>query len=173
LLARIIERGAGSYDAPWIRRLMRFDRDWPPPGRGVPMGSVTSQFFAAHVYLQSTDHWLQRQLPVPGYVRYVDDLFLFGDRRRDLECGREAVRVRLHDELDLRLKHPDAPVLACSEHLDALGYRLRRSHIEPLPKVWRRLRRRLCDWVHGRGAVRTPGQLRQSLAGSMGHIGFG
>lgn len=173
LLTRIVHRGAGSYDAPWIRRLMRFDADWPPPGRGLPMGSVTSQFFAAHVFLQSTDHWLQRELRVPGYVRYVDDLFVFGDRRQDLERWRAAIVERLRVVLDLRLKHPDAPVLACNGHLDALGYRLRRTHIEPLPKAWRRLRRRLADWVWGRGTVRTEAQLRQSLAGTMGHIGFG
>jgi RNA-directed DNA polymerase len=110
---------------------------------------------------------------VPGYVRYVDDLFLFADRRDELDLWRRLLRDRLGGELDLRLKHEDSPVLPCARHLDALGYRLRRTHIEPLPKTWRRLRRRLSDFVYGRGDLRTEAALRRSLAGAAGHWRFG
>ena len=48
--------------------------------RGLPIGNLTSQFWA-NVYLSPIDHFVKRELRCPGYVRYVDDLLLFGDDR--------------------------------------------------------------------------------------------
>jgi retron-type reverse transcriptase len=46
--------------------------------RGLPIGNLMSQFWA-NVYLNPLDHFIKRELLCPGYVRYVDDLLLFGD----------------------------------------------------------------------------------------------
>jgi RNA-directed DNA polymerase len=40
--------------------------------RGLPIGNLTSQFWA-NVYLNPFDHFVKRVLRCPGYVRYVDD----------------------------------------------------------------------------------------------------
>ncbi len=45
--------------------------------RGLPIGNLTSQFWA-NVYLNSFDHFVQRELGCGAYVRYVDDV-----RRRE------------------------------------------------------------------------------------------
>lgn len=49
---------------------------------GLPIGNLTSQFWA-NVYLNPLDHFIKRDLKVPGYVRYVDDLLLFGDSKTE------------------------------------------------------------------------------------------
>jgi hypothetical protein len=49
---------------------------------GLPIGNLTSQFWA-NVYLNPLDHFIKRQLLVPGYVRYVDDLLLFGNSKQE------------------------------------------------------------------------------------------
>ena len=62
--------------------------------RGLPIGNLTSQFFA-NVLLDQTDHFVRETLRVAGYVRYCDDLVLFGDDKASLwqatpaagECG--------------------------------------------------------------------------------------
>jgi hypothetical protein len=41
--------------------------------RGLPIGNLTSQFWA-NCYLDCFDHFVKRELRCPGYVRYVDDL---------------------------------------------------------------------------------------------------
>lgn len=64
--------------------------------RGLPIGNLTSQFWA-NVYLNPVDHFIKRQLRVPGYVRYVDDMLLFGDSTADLHHWRQAVIDRLAD----------------------------------------------------------------------------
>jgi len=40
--------------------------------RGLPIGNLTSQFFA-NLYLNSLDHFCKQVLRVQGYLRYVDD----------------------------------------------------------------------------------------------------
>lgn len=139
VLDRVLEAGRGLYDAPRARRHARMGPDWPPPGRGLPIGAYTSQVLAAHLYLDGLDHFVKRELKVPGYVRYVDDLFLFGDRRADLRAWRAEVAGYLARERDLRLKRPGAPVLSCRGHLDALGHRVERAGIAPRRRALRRL----------------------------------
>lgn len=63
---RVLETGAGLYDGPHWRALAGLDPDWPPPGRGLPIGALTSQLFAAHVYLAGFDHFVKRTLKAPG-----------------------------------------------------------------------------------------------------------
>jgi len=139
---RVLEASAGIYDGPDVRCRARLADDWPPPGRGLPIGSYTSQLFAAHVYLNRFDHFVKRELKVPGYLRYVDDIFCFGDRRADLRSWRREIAEWLHVERKLRLKHPEARVLSCRGHLDALGYRIARGELQALPRALLRLRRR-------------------------------
>ncbi len=136
---RVLEVGRGLYDTPEARAWAKLTDEWPPPGRGLPIGAYTSQVFAAWLYLDAFDHWVKRTLRVPGYVRYVDDLFLFGAKRAQLRRWREEVGEWLARERGLRLKHPRARVLACAGHLDGLGHRITRSGVEPHPKLLRRL----------------------------------
>ncbi len=45
--------------------------------RGLPIGNQTSQFFS-NVYLNPLDHFVLQNLKPYGYVRYADDLLVFG-----------------------------------------------------------------------------------------------
>ena len=59
---------------------------WPPVyRRGLPIGNLTSQFWA-NCYLSSFDHFVTRELRPPAYLRYVDDFLLSATIRRN--CGR-------------------------------------------------------------------------------------
>ena len=149
------------------RQAAALDPDWPPPGRGLAIGSYTSQVFAAHIYLNAFDMWIKRDLKVPGYLRYVDDMFLFGSHRRDLRSWRQAVAEWLIEQRHLRLKHPQARILSCRGHLDGLGHRIRREDIEALPRTSRRFRRTLAQALDPFG--RPPClDLDRSIAASLG-----
>ena len=86
---------------------------WPRDGdlldvrtvkRGLPIGNLTSQFFA-NVYLNPLDHFVKHELRVKGYVRYMDDFLLFGDDRATLRRQGRQVCEKL---AELRLEvHPD------------------------------------------------------------------
>ena len=45
-------------------------------GRGIPIGSLTSQYFANH-YLGTLDHFVKEHLHCRAYVRYMDDFILW------------------------------------------------------------------------------------------------
>ena len=47
-------------------------------GRGLPIGNLTSQFFA-NCYLSPLDHFVLEKLKPKGYARYMDDIAVFSD----------------------------------------------------------------------------------------------
>ncbi|HMV68941.1 MAG TPA: reverse transcriptase domain-containing protein, partial [Myxococcota bacterium] len=149
---RILSSGTGLHTTPELRRWARLDPTWPPPDRGLPVGTITSQLFAGHLYLDALDHEITRRWRVPGYVRYMDDLVLFADRRSDLRGWRAAAGAWLDRERGLRLKHPEAPVLSCHGPLDLLGFRVRRDGLEVRARVLRGLRRRIRRMARGRAS---------------------
>jgi hypothetical protein len=53
------------------------------PGYGLPIGNLSSQYFANH-FLSRADHYAYEVLKVDGYVRYMDDMLIFGDDIKDL-----------------------------------------------------------------------------------------
>jgi hypothetical protein len=89
--------------------------------RGLPIGNLTSQFWA-NVYLNALDHCIKRELRCPGYVRYVDDLLLFGDDKAVMTCWRDRLVERLGG---LRLRfHPGAHPRPVTEGFGFLGFRV-------------------------------------------------
>ena len=89
-------------------------------GKGVPIGNLTSQYFANH-YLSETDHFIKEQLKIPLYVRYMDDMLMMGNDKYLLK--RQIGEVDCHlQQIDLQLK----PVVLnkTSVGVSFLGYKL-------------------------------------------------
>lgn len=171
VLDAVLESGLWIYRDAEVRRFARLTDDWPPPGRGLPIGAATSQFLATHVYLMALDHHIKRDLKVPGLVRFVDDIILFGDRRAELRAWRAAIGEWLWRERGLLLKHPEARVLSCAGHIDALGHRITRDGQQALPAALRRMKRRVSEAVVMGAAPGAP-DLRRSLAATAGVVLF-
>lgn len=161
----ILASGTGLHSTPELRTWARLDPGWPPPGRGLPVGTVTSQLFAAHLVLDALDHEITRRWQVPGYVRYCDDLVLFADRRDALREWRARVGAWLWEHRGLRLKHPDAPVLSCHAPLDLLGFRIDRAGVRPRARLLRGLRKRVRALVRGKAPRAAVARTLASYAG--------
>jgi len=116
-----------------------------PPGVGMPIGSLTSQFFA-NVYLNELDQFIKHTLRVPGYVRYVDDFVLLADDTQTLVRWQREVDAFLQTRLRLSL-HPRKTVMQrASQGADFLGCIVFPHHRLPRARSLRALRRRL-DWM--------------------------
>ncbi|MBT7307473.1 MAG: RNA-dependent DNA polymerase [Gammaproteobacteria bacterium] len=87
--------------------------------RGLPIGNLTSQVFA-NLYLDDFDHLIKEQLRVGGYIRYMDDLFLFGDDKARLWAVHEALGHAL-EPLRLQLHPGKTHLHQSSERMDVLG----------------------------------------------------
>lgn len=96
-----------------------------PEERGLPIGNLTSQFFA-NVYLNELDQYVKHVLKCHYYLRYVDDMVLVGDHPEQLIYYRNAIEQFIHDKLDLRLRD-SGRLRPASDGVDFLGY-IVRSH---------------------------------------------
>jgi hypothetical protein len=92
------------------------------PGRGLPIGNLTSQHFA-NFYLAPLDRFLKETLRRGAYVRYMDDFVVWGESGRELRAVCERVRTFLAAELKLELKANTA-INRTAFGMDFLGYRL-------------------------------------------------
>ena len=120
LLRRMIK------DKKLIELLDRIIIHRPPytePGRGLPIGNLTSQHLA-NLYLGELDLFVKHQLRCKGYVRYMDDFILFSDSKRDLGDTLKKLRSYLADQLKLELKEKIVRIAPVSEGLPFLGYRV-------------------------------------------------
>jgi hypothetical protein len=121
LVDRILESGVGvlseEYEMVWFPGDDLLAANRP---RGLPIGNLTSQFWA-NCYLNGFDHFVKRELRCPGYVRYVDDLLLFGDDKRQLWDWKEAIVERMA-RLRLTLHAGRAQARPVTEGFPFLGF---------------------------------------------------
>lgn len=111
------------------------------PGKGVPIGNLISQHLA-NFYLSSFDHWVKEERGVRGYVRYMDDLLLFGDGSDGLKGLLGDARSFLRERLALELREP--PQINRTEHgIPFLGYRVFPGRIGLAPRSRHRFVERL------------------------------
>jgi len=141
-------------------------------GRGLPIGNLTSQFFA-NVYLDALDHYLKDEFREKAYVRYMDDMVIFSDSRDHLQTVLRNVESFLKERLALRLK-PKATLINTRLHgLSFLGYRvfpgLLRVKRENLRRVARRLTARIA--AYKRGEIKEE-KLAQSAQSWFAFVGF-
>lgn len=92
-----------------------------PKGKGLPIGNLTSQFFA-NVYLNELDQYVKRELKVKHYVRYVDDMVLLSENQEDLILWREKINEFLKNKLKLELQPSKDKYGSVYSGIDFVGY---------------------------------------------------
>lgn len=140
---------------------------------GIPIGNLTSQFFA-NVYLDPLDHHVREHLRVPGYIRYTDDLVVFGGDPRVLAGWRLAIDEFLGSRLRLRLHARKTQIFPVSQGTHFLGWRVFRDHrllLRPgITRARRRLARLSRDYRSGEIDLE---EVRASLFSWLGHVAHG
>lgn len=97
------------------------DSYYTVPGRGIPIGNLTSQYFANN-YLAVLDHWAQARPGIGGHVRYMDDLVLWADEKAVLVSAEQELRTLASDSLGLELK--PGCLHRTKQGVTMLGYRV-------------------------------------------------
>jgi len=95
---------------------------------GIPIGNYTSQWFA-NLFLEGLDHHIREKLKVKHYVRYIDDMVLFGNNKKELHKVRRLIETYLKDEMGLELKDNWQVFKTDSRGVDFLGFVFFRTHI--------------------------------------------
>ncbi len=73
------------------------------PNKGVPIGNLTSQYFANH-YLAGADHFVKENLQIKAFVRYMDDSVLWHNDKGILMSAGLSLKEYSGAELKLVLK---------------------------------------------------------------------
>lgn len=139
--------------------------------RGLPIGNLTSQFWA-NCYLNPLDHFVKRDLKCPAYVRYVDDLLLFGDDKASLWTWYSGLTAQF-EKLRLTL-HPGAHPCPVSEGIPFLGFTVFPDHRRLKRRKIVHFRRRLKGLMRSYRAGDLPqNRLDASIQGWINHVRFG
>lgn len=106
---------------------------------GIPLGFYTSQWLS-NWYLQELDHFIKEELHAVYYVRYMDDMVIFGANKKSLHRMRQRIDSYLRTNLGLRLKdnwqvfrfaydvsQPDGKTKTYGRDLDFMGFRFFRN----------------------------------------------
>ncbi len=142
------------------------------PGCGLPVGNLTSQFFA-NVYLNALDQFVKHQLKVRHYVRYVDDFVLLGDSQQQLQDWQAQINDFLRDTLRLKLRD-DVYLQPIRRGVDFLGYVVFAHHRRVRTRVVEHCLEKLQAWYvsHEHRALQPVhvAQLQALLGSYWGHF---
>ena len=109
---------------------------------GVPIGNYTSQWFA-NFYLSDLDKYIKEELKVKYYIRYMDDMVLFSNNKKELHKIKDKIELFLNNELHIRLKENWQLFKTDSRPLDFLGYRFYRGYTTLRKSNFLRIKRRI------------------------------
>jgi len=90
---------------------------------GLPIGNLTSQFFA-NVYLDQLDHYLKDQQGLKYYIRYMDDMVVFSESKEKLKAVKKEISLFLNERLNLKLKESATFINQQLNGLSFLGRRI-------------------------------------------------
>ena len=93
--------------------------------KGLPIGNFTSPWFA-NFYLEGLDHFIKQKLGVKYYVRYADDMLLFGPNKKQLHRVRKEISLYLQN-LKLTIKDNWQVFKVDKRAVDFLGFRFFRD----------------------------------------------
>ena len=128
------------------KRLLSMLRDISFCDTGLPIGTPTSPL-NQHIMMMGFDRFVRQELKIPHYMRYADDILLFGDKEK-LHEAKWRIANHLWYNLGYELKkeaHPTPMKVAP----DILGYvfhtdhtRVRKSTKQRMKRAWHNPRSR-------------------------------
>ncbi|MBV6506263.1 MAG: hypothetical protein ILNGONEN_01836 [Syntrophorhabdaceae bacterium] len=150
-----------------------------PPGCGLPIGNLTSQFFA-NVYLNALDQFVKHRLKCRFYLRYVDDFILLARRPWQLAPWEQVIRDFLQTVLQLEVHEKMTQRGPVQGGIDFAGYivrpdyrLVRRRNVGNLKEKLRQLRSKLVVQTASDTAYRFDAEaLEKALATINSYLGL-
>jgi retron-type reverse transcriptase len=116
-------------------------------GKGIPIGSLTSQWFAG-IVLDVLDRHVRHTLKPRGYLRYMDDFALLDDDRERLKDTRQELARWLVEVLELKLKPKATQIFRAASGWPFLGFRIQPRGLRIRRENWRRFQKRMGAVYH-------------------------
>jgi len=127
ILLSLIKRKVKDDEIISLIRIILENHNSKARDRGMPLGNLTSQFFA-NLYLNELDQFVKHKLRAKYYIRYVDDFLILHSSKQILEEFKNIINSFLKEKLNLKL-HPDkSRILELSRGVGFLGFRIFYHH---------------------------------------------
>ncbi len=170
ILYRLLDRRIFDEDFLWLLREIINSFSIDAQERGMPIGNLTSQFFA-NIYLDPFDRFIKHDLKIEYYIRYADDFIILSDNKEYLE----KLIVNLEHFLEFELKlflHPHK--ISIRDYylgIDFLGYIVFPNFVLPRTKTKKRLFRKIHKKVElYKMSKITAESLSQSIQSYLGYL---
>ncbi len=112
------------------------------PGKGMPLGNLTSQIFA-NIYLNKLDQFIKHTLRVKYYIRYCDDFVMVGSDKQLLVGVVEQISAFLESRLKLSFHQDKIVIRKLRQGIDFVGYVALPHHRVLRTRTKRRMLRRV------------------------------
>jgi len=122
ILLSIIQKKISDKKTIWLIREI-LESTCEEPGKGIPIGNLTSQLFA-NIYLNELDQFVKHRLRVRYYLRYMDDFLILGKEKSYLWGILREIQKFLNNNLSLKLHPKKVQILPVRKGIDFLGYRV-------------------------------------------------
>ncbi len=148
-------------------------KETPEGPIGIPLGNVTSQFFA-NLYLHELDDFIKQNLKERYYLRYCDDFIILANDEVHLRSLILIIQEFLSKNLQLEL-HPQKLIIRkLTQGIDFVGYVLFGKHIVARTRTKQRMKKRLKetyeDYLIGKIDSGPMDQKLQSYLGILTHV---
>ncbi len=136
LLSDIIDSTDCTYVSPRIDEIKKYESKYISrineissipnyeKGKGLPIGNMTSQFFAIF-YLYKLDHYIIHDLKIRNYLRYMDDFILIHNDYDYLKSCKKVIEEKLCNEYKLKLNTKKCKIYKISDGFEFLGYKFK------------------------------------------------
>ncbi len=173
LLGLIAERIKDNDVIRLIARILDPGNKSLPQSKGIPIGNLTSQFFA-NLYLNPLDQFIKHGLKAKYYIRYMDDFVLMDSSKARLRGAKAEIAQFLEEKLQLRLHPRKQAITPLKCGIDFLGFRIFFTHRllrkENARRFMRKLKRMKIQFEN-KGI--TLGRISASINGWLAHAKHG
>ncbi|MBI4993967.1 RNA-directed DNA polymerase [Candidatus Wolfebacteria bacterium] len=139
-----------------------------PDGIGLPIGNLTSQFFA-NVYLNELDQFIKRKLKCEFYGRYVDDFYIIQKDKEKLKEFHGIINRFLKDSLFLELNLKKCYIQPLVYGVDFVGYFVKFWRIYPRKRIVKKFKNKLWIFKKYRNSIKTS-DIQNSIVSYFGHF---
>lgn len=118
---------------------------------GVPIGDLLCQVYA-NLYLSKFDHYCKTVLGIKHYVRYMDDIVILADNKRDLIIYYKLAKDYLENLLHLTL-NPKSHINKISNGIPFIGYNFHYDCIYAKVKKVKRMKNAIYGYNEGKVGI--------------------
>lgn len=91
--------------------------------KGLPLGNTISQL-SANVYMNEADQYIKRVLKVKYYVRYMDDMIIVAENKRQANFLKAEISKFLKDKLNLSVNVHKTQIFPIKRGINTIGFKI-------------------------------------------------